>query len=299
MKFHVSFLALVSVAWAATHPPQDPRASPAPIQYGEGRELCKLAHPDIDESSGVACSRRTPSVFWTHNDSGDPPRLFAFSARGQVLGIYTVEGTVNHDWEDMASFSIGGRSYLLIADVGDNSGVRGAYTLYVVPEPAVDLRNRADRISLKASLTIGFRYEDGAHNCEGVAIDPTARIIFLVSKCAAPECKVYALPLPRESPREPLVAKPIAVLKLPVTTAMDISPDGLRAIVLTYGDAFEYARRPGETWSDAFARRPRTIPMPPRRQGEALCYGPDGRTLYLTSEGSPMPFLEVPVVEPR
>ena len=31
----------------------------------------------------------------------------------------------------------------------------------------------------------------------------------------------------------------------------------------------------------AFARKPQTINLPPRRQGESICYGPDGKTLYL------------------
>ncbi len=34
--------------------------------------------------------------------------------------------------------------------------------------------------------------------------------------------------------------------------------------------------------------------MPQRNQGESVCYGADGRTLYLTSEFAPTPLLEVP-----
>jgi hypothetical protein len=84
---------------------------------------------------------------------------------------------------------------------------------------------------------------------------------------------------------------------------MDISPDGLRAIVLTYGDAFEFVRGPKETWEQGFARPPRRVQMPQRVQGESICYGPDGKTLYLTSEcknknsASPSPLLEVPVAK--
>ena len=84
---------------------------------------------------------------------------------------------------------------------------------------------------------------------------------------------------------------------------MDISPDGLRMMVLTYGDAWEYVRRPREDWADAVARSARRIRMPRRVQGESICYGIDGKTLYLTSEGKgknsaePSPLLEVPVVD--
>ena len=43
--------------------------------------------------------------------------------------------------------------------------------------------------------------------------------------------------------------------------------------------------------------------MPRRVQGESICYGIDGRTLYLTSEckgkssADPSPLLEVPVAD--
>jgi len=265
-----------------------------PIQYGQGRELCKLANQEVDESSGVACSRLNRGVFWTHNDSGDPARIFAFNAKGEDLGTFELEGATNLDWEDMASFTLNGKAHLLVADVGDNAEWRETYALYFVQEPRLDPAKRGVRGKLEA-MCMAFRYEDGSRNCEAVGVDATTRTILLIAKVPGPETKVYALSLPKEPHREPVVAKAIATLKIPTVTAMDVSPDGLRAIVLTYGNAFEFTRRPDEKWSDAFAREPRTLVMPPRRQGEAISYGPDGKTLYLTSEGKPAPFYEVPV----
>ena len=40
-----------------------------------------LEHPEIREASGIAASRRHPGIFWVHNDSGNPPSLFAVRAR--------------------------------------------------------------------------------------------------------------------------------------------------------------------------------------------------------------------------
>ena len=99
------------------------------------------------------------------------------------------------------------------------------------------------------------------------------------------------------SPKKPIVAKEIGKLGAPLVTAMDISPDGRRAIVLTYTNAYEYTRAAGEDWAKAFSRSPRKIRMPGRTQGESICYGPDGKTLYLTSEKLPTPLLQVPVKE--
>jgi hypothetical protein len=93
-----------------------------------------------------------------------------------------------------------------------------------------------------------------------------------------------------------MTARAIAPLGIPDVTAMDISPDGARAIVLTYIDAYEYVRATDETWAEAFSREGRLVSMPPRIQGESICYGPDGKTLYLTSEGASQPLWEVPAV---
>ncbi|MBM4037411.1 MAG: hypothetical protein FJ290_02760 [Planctomycetes bacterium] len=278
-----------------THLSAAEKAPPAPIQYAQGRQVCTLANQEVDESSGIAPSRLAPGVFWTHNDSGDHPRLYAFNAQGHDLAAFDIQGAAARDWEDMASFTRGGKAFLLVADVGDNAEEREQCTLYLIPEPRLDPAKRGVRGKLRAEA-LDFRYEDGAHNCEAVAVDPTSKTIILVTKALAGRCRAYALHDPKPAD-EPLVAKAIAPLKLPIVTAMDISPDGLRAIVLTYGNAFEYTRRPDEKWAEAFAREPRTLVMPPRRQGEAVCYGPDGRTLHLTSEGAPCPLFEVPVAK--
>ncbi|MFA5353392.1 MAG: hypothetical protein WC291_04120 [Thermodesulfovibrionales bacterium] len=273
------------------------------IVYGEGRKIAELANKAINESSGLACGRANKDVFWTHNDSGGKPQLFAFGLNGEDLAVVTLTQARNRDWEDMASFSYEGRHFLLVADVGDNLSRREDYTLYIVPEPELDAGKRKAAIAVASFQTIRFRYEDGPHNCESVGIDPQTRTIYLVSKVYGYSCKVYSLPWQEGGSPAPLVARAIATLNIPVTTAMDISPDGLRAIVLTYIDAFEFVRSPKETWAQGFSRPPRHITMPERVQGESVCYGPDGKTLYLTSEcenissGDPSPLLEIPVIK--
>ena len=269
----------------------------APIQYGQGRQLCTLANPAIDESSGLACSRRDPNVFWTHNDSGGGPLVYAFNRKGEHLGTFAIKGARARDWEDMASFTSKGKSFLLFGDIGDNPSAREKCTLYIAPEPRIGPKGGLVG-KLPVVQTTHFTYEDGPHNCEAVAIDPKQKIIFLITKEFGLSCTVFALPL-RSRGGKPVVAKAIAKLNVPVVTAMDISPDGRRCIVLTYMHACEFTRKPDETWKQAFARLPRIIAMPPRMQGESICYGHDGKTLYLTSEKRPTPLLEVPVVEAK
>ena len=277
--------------WAAT-PTGKTTPNTKPVAYNTGREIAKLANPSITESSGLACSRATPGVFWTHNDSGDQARLFAFNLKGEDLGTYPIHAASAQDWEDMCSFSITGKHFLLVADTGDNNVQRKFYSIYIAHEPVINsTQAKPQLLSLFAQQDV--TYEDGSHNCESVAVDPVRREIVLVSKTSESTCKAYVLPLPlKKNPRR-AVAKPVATLTIPTTSAMDISPDGLRALVLTYGDAYEYTRQAGEDWSRGFARQPRVIKMPARRQGESACYGPDGVTIYLTSEKTPTPLIEV------
>jgi len=291
---------LIGAAVRAT-PPTDP----ATRDYAPGAVIAQISDKSINESSGVAVSRVSDNVFWTHNDSGDRARFFAFNRAGEVLGDFTVENAGAVDWEDMASFTLDGKNYLLAADVGDNASKRRNCVLWLIEEPEVPAKpGGAAKVRLLARES--FTYEGGPRNCESVAVDTARREVVLISKTGGNNCKAYVLPIP-SSPPFPKegstlpgdfpVAKAIADLSLPTTTGMDISPDGLRAIVVTYTDAWEYTRRADEDWAAGFARAPRKIKLPQRNKGESICYGRDGVTLYLTTEGVPCPLIEVKTVK--
>ena len=275
------------------------------IEYAPGQKLCELANRKIGESSGLACGRLAKDVFWTHNDSGDPPVIYAFGADGKDLGAFRVQGAAAKDWEDMASFKIGKKAFLLLADVGDNARKRKTCELYIVREPRLPRtttrpapgKPAAGRVKVRVKIV--FAYEDGPHDCESVAVDANGRKIYLATKETPLTAKIYELPLPNKSPRKTLKAKAVADLPTLFATAMDISPDGLRAVVLNYGAAYQYTRAPGQTWAKAFSQLPRQIKVPARRQGESICYGPDGKTLYLTSEKLPTPLWQVPVAKKK
>src|SRR5215207_9736579 len=63
-----------------------------------------LQAPPKQESSGLAISRRSPDILWTHDDSGGAPVLYAVDTSGRKRGSLRVRGVKNEDWEDMASF---------------------------------------------------------------------------------------------------------------------------------------------------------------------------------------------------
>ena len=78
------------------------------------------------EPSGLVKSRRWPDVYWTHNDSGDGPRIFPVHRDGRIYpsarygaahGVH-IPDAVNVDWEDITADDQG---HLIIGDFG-NSG---------------------------------------------------------------------------------------------------------------------------------------------------------------------------------
>lgn len=288
----VSPLALVVLALVA-------RADEPPA-WGEPIKVCDLADREIKESSGVAASRTCEGVFWTHNDSGDAARLFAVDREGRTRATFTVEGVRAADWEDMCAFTWRERSYLLVADTGDNDSRREQVLLHLIEEPRSLPPEGATGTSLRVRQSLRVRYEDGPHDCEGVGVDGASGAVLLVTKeRSGGKPRVFTFDLPstgdRASAAEPIVARPIAQLDVPsLTTALDVSPDGRLVIVLTYVDAYVWVRGGDEAWPDVFTRAPLRVTMPRRRQGESICFGADGLSLFLTSEKLPAPLWELP-----
>ncbi len=268
-------------------------ADPPKGRYANPKKLSVLQDTQINESSGIAASHHHSGAFWTHNDSGDKPRLFLIDSKGNTLAMCGLSGAVARDWEDMCSFFKGGKSYLLVGDVGDNGSRRPSVTLYLIEEPKryIGANGQPIRLPLVASLT--FTYEDGPRDCESLAVDTSSGKIILVEKRTGTGSGVYELPLFSKTPDKTVVAKRIGTVHIPMATAMDISPDGRHLVVATYLIGFEYKRQANENWAAAMGRDPIPVVLPQRKQGEAICYDHDGGSLYLTSEGVKQPLWKI------
>lgn len=260
-----------------------------------------VTHRELDEISGLAASHAHDDVLWVHNDSGNPARLYAISRRGRLIARFDVVGAKNIDWEDIASFDLDGRHYLLLADTGDNGGRRHDVALHVFEEPA-RLRNG----TLTPAWTIRARWPDGPRDCEAVAVDATLGQVLLISKKRVPP-ELFTLPLadPHEDMVEarrigrltgvPQVGEelkrrdPSLAALFSRVTAADISPDRRTLAVLTYGSVMFYRRNDDQGWADAVANPPETHDVPLIPQAEALGWSAGGAGLYATGESHPAP----------
>ena len=78
-----------------------------------------------------------------------------------------------------------------------------------------------------------------------------------------------------------------------IITAADVSPDGSRLAVLSYGAILIHARDPATGWAQAAANPPQRIPIPLVPKAEALTWSASGGGLYVTGEFSQAPIFHV------
>ena len=281
----------------------------------------RLRDARLRESSGLAASIRNPGLFWTVNDSGGASELFLIGppaerpGRGDMAVVATAGLDVRlRDCEALASFEAEGRAWLLVADVGDNMRDQRAVRLWVFEEPTVHTHTSTDAnantdavaasaepIRLRCRGELRLTYADGPRDCEAVAVDAASGLILLASKEIDHrgrfygQAGLYITPIdglwvdaaagsdtgPGAQP-EVRVLDRVTDLPTVIATGMSVSPDGRFLALANYGDGL-YAEQPAAGWRalDRFEN----LPLPPRRQGESIAFGRDGRSLWLTAEG--------------
>jgi hypothetical protein len=272
--------------------------------FGTPTKLANLKNPSINESSGLVASRSMPGVYWTHNDSGDGPFIYAFDATGESRGVFRVSGAQARDWEDM---SIGpgpkrGQSYLYLGDIGDNQGGRAEIVVYRVAEPALVA---ADKASTKkqpqttsTAEAIRLRYPDGKHDAETLLVHPVNGNLYIVSKALLRKPVVYEAAAPLTAGNVITMTK-IGEIKVPsllggALTGGSISPDGKHVAFCDYLQGYELTLpASSQNFNDIWKQKMDSFPLGERQQGEAITYRPDGSALLATSEGKSPPLLQV------
>jgi len=275
--------------------------------YGSGfeppRVVSHVADPDVTEASGLVVSKCQPNVFWTHNDSGDGPFIYAFGPTGDNLGTWKVDAAQNIDWEDIAERrEPDGTCRLYIGEIGDNSVKRSVHSVYRVREPQVsdqtkDLREK-NALSTEPAEKLDFSYADENQNAETLMVHPATGDIYVLTKRRKKPSGVYEIKPVFGSSEVQIVTK-IADVQVPsipigLLTGGDISPDGRRVALCDYVDGYELTLPSGDAnFDDIWRQQPIRIDLGPRDQGEAIAYSPDGLEVYATTEHPNPPLIEV------
>jgi len=270
-----------------------------------------LTEAKLRETSGMASSLVDDQRLWLINDSDKIATLYATDTAGQSQARVQLPSLINRDWEDLSSFRWRKRNWLLIADIGDNNAMYEHLTLHFVEEPK--LPAQAKTIRLQPNFSIQFSYSDGARDAEAIAFDPITEQLLILSKRERPNA-LYALSLDQlfehpdkhhqaeristlawdgEAPSiSTLFVDPRQALTHGLSTAMDISSDGLQAVIVGYHHAVLLNRSKNQPWSEAERTR-----LPPHElmQAEAVCFNHNATKVFVTSEGKHAPLISQPI----
>jgi len=272
--------------------------------FGTPTKIANLKNPAIDESSGLAASRTNANIYWTHNDSGDEPLVYAFDATGESRGVIRVAGAKARDWEDMA---IGpgpnaGQSYLYLGDIGDNDKAREEIVVYRVAEPKL---TDEDKISTQKkprlsgpSEAIRLRYPDGKFDAETLLVHPNSGNLYIITKVALRNATVYEAVAPLV-PGKVITMTRIGEIKIPsllggALTGGSISPDGRRIALCDYLQGYEVVLpAASKDFNDIWKQTVAPFSLGQREQGESITYRADGKAVLATSEGKLPPLIQV------
>ena len=260
-------------------------AESAPEAAGDA-PVCRVADagqplPDeVRESSGLAQSRRDPSLFWTHNDAGNGPDLFALDASGRLVRQVRVAGAESTDWEDIESAPCDAGACLFVGDIGDNDAERERITVYRVPEPQDGAVETAPAEALHA------RFPDGPRDAESLFVLPSGDL-FVVTKGRRGPVELYRFPAPQHPGATATLERVRELFPEPEdgddrVTGATASPDGRWVGIRTYRTLYLY---PADALVGGGSAEPTPVDLTPlgQEQGESVVISADG-TVTMTSE---------------
>ncbi|MBV69991.1 MAG: hypothetical protein CMH52_01455 [Myxococcales bacterium] len=268
----------------------------------------------LPEASGLARSRKNVGVFWTHNDSGSAPILYATTARGRLLAEIELLGASSVDWEAVAADD---RGSLYIADFGNNGNHRRNLSIHVISEPKI--QSTADeviRMAIPVHRSIQFRYPDQTafppkmrnYDAEALFWGPSPKLgrptLFLLTKHRSDRrTKLYrfdSVDGQRDSQALTLVAETDLKGDLKgrgLVTGAAIHDDGRRIAVLTYYAIYIFQR--SIKGDDYLAELLSTIELnlDEMKQVEAISWV--GHSLFVSNEQAEIFLIDNPMKQVR
>lgn len=113
-------------------------------------------YPSTSYSTKVVCSKLSDSLvetsgliyynnwFWTINDSGNEPAIYAFdSLTGVIIHRTLIKNKTNIDWEEMTQDS----QYIYIGEFGNNDGTRKDLKVYRIQKSQLSFSQKNDSVT--------------------------------------------------------------------------------------------------------------------------------------------------------
>jgi hypothetical protein len=278
------------------------------------RRIRVQARRELVENSGVTLSGTQSGIFFTINDSGNEPVVFALDTTGADRGVWRVGRARNTDWEAISTGACAPApanrtECLYIGDVGDNGADRRYRVIYRIAEPP------AQNVGFTGSVdadSVAYRYADGPHDVEAMYVAPNGSAFLITKRPLRDPDKnrrqALVFELPHNVWRDAGTLTTAALVdSLPIVpgsgsrrliTDAALSPNGRLLAVRTYTQIFVFVTDSATGRVD-HRTPPAVCNLAPlgRSQGEGIAwYGRDDR-LVVSSEGrtSPMFAFDCPM----
>ncbi|MBQ7631145.1 MAG: hypothetical protein IJS82_00065 [Paludibacteraceae bacterium] len=268
---------------------------------------------NLDEVSGIACSRVTPGYIWMESDNfGD--YIIATTETGQEQAMKVnfpnlkTLGIRYWDWEDMCGGVYNGTNYLFIGAFGDNETNDDFYSIVFFEEPAIT----GGEINIDPKQ-IHYVYPDGkSHNNEALMYDNVEQVLYIITKVYYDVCQVFSLPMSLDYGTETQTLTYVCDLGVTddiglnesdvrcrgfhLVTGADISADGKYVLIKNHNNIeaqyswiLYWEREANESIAQTVKRQPQVIGCYEWEwQGEAICWL-DNSTFYTTSDSDGQP----------
>jgi len=230
----------------------------------------------LEEASGLVASVRNPGMFWVINDSGHPADVFLIDIHAQIRMVCHLKDIKNRDWEDITLSVIDGKNFLYVGDIGDNLSYYSSKLIYRFEEPSYD----GQEITIEEIEILTVTLSDGERDTEAMMVDPLTNDMYLVSKWED-SVHLYQIPFPF---KDTVTAIKTAVLPYNGIVAANISMDGMEVLMKNYPDVYYWKREEGQSITDLLKQSSIALPYDMEEQGEAICFGSDGKGYYTVSE---------------
>lgn len=244
----------------------------------EIRPFANVTYKKLNEISGIIKSKKYPNIYYSHNDSGDKPTIYAFDItkklnKKNIIKI-DIKGADAIDWEDIAYYG----DSILIGDFGNNENKRKDLCIYMMNEPNPYKDEKA-----KVVKKIDIEFEDQKKF-------PPKNRRFDIEAMFSDGKSIYILTKHRDDTMTNLyklktIDKKVNILEKISTfdakekvTGADISQDGKKVLMLTYKGIWVFENFYGE---DIFSGKNRYIKLK-KAQYEAIAF--DGNDIVFTTE---------------
>ncbi|MEO6684548.1 MAG: PE-PGRS family protein, partial [Dyadobacter sp.] len=225
----------------------------------------------INEASALASSFTMTGYIWTLLDSGNPNSVYLLSTDGKTIKEFNIPGSINHDWEAMASGPgpAGGTNYLYIGETGNNNPPMTATNIiYRVPEIS-DISGSFSQDKLEK---ITYSYPDGPRDAETLLLDPVTKDLFIISK-ELDKANIYRLAYPQSTSATITAEKIGTIPSVVFTTDGSISYDGSEILIRNYTSVFYWQRKSGETIDQTLLQAPKkTLITAAEPQAEGITF---------------------------